>query len=278
MDREIVFTILALVLGGLAAQIAGWWRTTDDVVPGGRAYERQAWRRIWLTLMPVGLMLAVLIGWAVNEPADAEPVPLVLWTAALPFTIVGIRACVRAWRARLVVDERVVAGTTGWLRPRVILSASFREALDEAAFAAAEAHERAHVRHRDPLRLWLAQLATDLQWPWPAARARLATWIEAVELARDEDAREAGTEGADLAAAVLAAARLGSALTPNVPGMAVPGTALERRVRRLLEPLMPDTPLRVRGALAAFGVTAAAAGLAGAFFGERLVRALLGAS
>jgi hypothetical protein len=36
--------------------------------------------------------------------------------------------------------------------------------------------------HRDPLRIWLAQLATDLQGSSPGARERLSWWMAALGL------------------------------------------------------------------------------------------------
>jgi Zn-dependent protease with chaperone function len=66
---------------------------------------------------------------------------------------------------------RVVEGlpspalTAGWLKPRVYLSASLPEWLSPAELRAVIAHEAAHVRRRDPLRLSLLRfLACTLFW------------------------------------------------------------------------------------------------------------------
>ena len=80
------------------------------------------------------------------------------------------------------------AATVALLRPRVVVCETFGAQLDEHALAAALAHEQAHARHRDPLRIWLAQIVTDLQWPLSGARARFEQWLFALELARDEEA------------------------------------------------------------------------------------------
>lgn len=96
----------------------------------------------------------------------------------------------------------------GVLRPRILISPRLANALQDRELEAVVEHERAHARHRDPLRLWLAQLATDLQWPWPQARVRFRAWIHALELARDEEALARGVDGADLAAAILVSVRL----------------------------------------------------------------------
>jgi beta-lactamase regulating signal transducer with metallopeptidase domain len=77
------------------------------------------------------------------------------------------------------------------LRPWVLSSPYLAKTLDDRTIEAALEHERAHARHHDPLRIWLAQLATDLQWPWPQAHKRFQLWILALELARDEEAASA---------------------------------------------------------------------------------------
>ena len=94
----------------------------------------------------------------------------------------------------------------------------------------------------------MAQLITDLQWPWPEARRRLENWLEALEWLRDEEARRSGTDGSDLAAAVLASVRFLGALPARertlMPGTQLAharligdGESLQRRVERLLAPL-----------------------------------------
>jgi hypothetical protein len=77
----------------------------------------------------------------------------------------------------------------------VVVSPALAEVLDPAALRAVHEHESAHARHHDPLRIWLAELAADLQWPSPSARARLQSWPETLELARDDEARERGAQG-----------------------------------------------------------------------------------
>jgi Zn-dependent protease with chaperone function len=71
----------------------------------------------------------------------------------------------------------------------VVIAPELSSSLDDAELAAVLAHAAAHARHRDPLRLWLAQLVTDAQWPAVAASARFHRWRAAVEIARDAAAR-----------------------------------------------------------------------------------------
>src|SRR5262249_27136200 len=146
---------------------------------------------------------AALCGWALVEPEPAEPAPPVLFLAALPFALVFMRALWRALRSATTSYNCTAIATVGLLRPRIVVSPHLAEVLDASAMAAALAHEAAHVRYRDPLRLWLAQFGTDLLWPWPMAESRLRAWRQALELARDEEARLGGVTGPDLAAAIL---------------------------------------------------------------------------
>jgi hypothetical protein len=140
---------------------------------------------------------------------------------------------------------------------------------------AAFAHERVHVRHRDPLRVWLAQIATDLQWPSPTARRRFEHWLTSLELARDEEARLDGAPGEDLAAAVVAVARMPwRQLDAAIVGLTGAETSLASRVHRLLEPVPPDggrpsilLPLAVLAVLAASVVV-------GATYGDYVLRAM----
>jgi beta-lactamase regulating signal transducer with metallopeptidase domain len=181
------------------------------------------------------------------------------------------RACVALRRPR----EMPPLATVGLLRPRVVVAEDVRGTLDPAALGAALAHERVHVRHRDPLRIWLAQIATDLQWPSPWARRRFERWLGALELARDDEARLDGVSGEDLAAAVVAVARM----PRRAPGAALAGltgaeTSLASRVHRLLEPVLPDRgrpsivlPLVVLAVLVASGAI-------GALYGDYVLRAM----
>lgn len=177
--------------------------------------ERRAWRKIWAPLWPCLGVFAFLFGWAVHEPENgAQALPVLAFLLALPFALLAMRATLRAVRsaaaaAKLAANEPL-AVTVGLWRPRTLISPILRSALDAAAFTAVREHEAAHARHHDPLRVWLAQLVTDLQWPVPSARRRFSQWRVALELARDDEARARGVDGGDLAAGLLAVARLGS--------------------------------------------------------------------
>ena len=99
-----------------------------------------------------------------------------------------------------------------------------------------------------------------------------------VEFARDDEARQAGVEGADLAAAIIAAVRL-SDTNRLAPALVGDRADFETRIRRLLAPMPSDEALPssawrvvIAAAPALVGIT-----LAGARFGESLVRTVFSA-
>jgi len=154
--------------------------------------------------------------------------------------------------------------------------------LDDRAIEAAMAHERVHVRHRDPLRIWVAQLVTDLQWPWNSAQRRFTSWLEVLEYARDDEARAAGVDGADLAAALVGSLRFQSAKA-CIGGVGLIGQpeVVQARIARLLRPV-PDAELprdSSRIAIAALLVLTLVLALGlGVACGEHVIKPLLALS
>ena len=209
MSRDLVLVTLALGVCGPVTWLTGFLSRGSRSVAGRADDERRSWRHLWMPLAPAAVALAVLAGWSLQEPAETDELlrPIV-GVLVLPVVLVWLRAGWRSVRALVTPPGDVPAAVIGLFRPRILLSIPFRNAVDEAALAAALAHEQAHARHRDPLRIFLAQLATDLQWPARGARVRLESWLAALEIARDDEARRHGSDGRDLAAAILAAARL----------------------------------------------------------------------
>ena len=279
MERECFLSILVVLFGGTMILACCWWPALDASGASARHLERLRWRHIWLPLVPALIVTAWLCGWASAEP---DPTPkkasMFVILAGVPFALLFGRAAVRAvWS--LVRDEGdVVTATVGLLRPWILFSPYLAKTLEDRTIEAALEHERAHARHRDPLRIWLAQLATDLQWPWPQALERFGLWIVALELARDEEARASGVEGSDLATAILASARLGrQAILPANAALINDPSTFKERISRLLEPaqLEPSqTHTLMWTALVAIPVLLCAIGF-GSAFGERIVGTLL---
>jgi BlaR1 peptidase M56 len=278
MERELCLSILIVLIGGTALLSCGWWPAADVREISAGRLERIAWRRVWLPVAPAIVVAAWLCGWALVEPDPTpEGAPVLLILMSVPLAMLFARAFIRAgWS--LFGDRRDPGtATVGLLRPWILFSPHLAKGLDHRQIEAVLAHERAHARHRDPLRILLAQVATDLQWPWPQARVRMRRWLVALELARDEEARAVGVEGADLADAILATARFNRHLSLPAAALTGEASALKERIDRLLAPPSPTT-----GALANSGgalLTGAASLLVtavtlGAIFGEQVVQAL----
>ena len=278
MDREVVLLVLVLLVSGPLLFAGGVVRLTPPRARSAARLERLRWAQLWLTLTPVAVGVAAVGGWVLVEPEDSEAVPLALFAAAAPSLFIWLRAVARAVWALASVSEVKTAATVGILFPRVVITAGFGDRLDDAARAAAVAHELAHARHRDPLRLWLAQFAVDLSWPAHPAQSRLIAWRRSLELARDEEARRTGVEGEDLASAVMAALRISRGHPSTAAALTGEGTALRQRVRRLLRPLPPEEKqaLWVLPWLALAGLAATTAAVLGATYGEAVVRLVLG--
>jgi BlaR1 peptidase M56 len=122
----------------------------------------------------------------------------------------------------LVEDHRPHAFCAGYLRSRIYLSTGALERLSEAQaqLRAVVAHERHHMRRRDPVRILLARVLGDSLFFMPVLGRLAERYRGLSELAADEEAvRQAGA-GA-LASALLAFGERGH------PGVVV-GIARER--------------------------------------------------
>lgn len=153
MDRDLVLAGLLIISVGVTLFAAALWPRRITPKPSARAWECAMWRALWWPSVPVVGVISTLIGWAIVEPAVSdEPLPFSAVVMSAVFLGLWGRGLFRAARA-LRPRTSVVAGTVGLWRARVVLSDTLIARLDADALNAAQAHEMAHVRHRDPLRL-----------------------------------------------------------------------------------------------------------------------------
>lgn len=223
--------------------------------------------------------LVVLPAWLVHEPAatDETASPLLLLLAALsllPFVsgllsgvlmLLRTRERLAAWRRRAqgrrdaegscevleVSGADLALCVGGYFTPTIYASTDVVDALEPAEFDAVLAHETAHARARDPLRLlWMASCPDFLQ-AFGHDGAWRREFSRACEFAADASASRRGPDAAlDLAAGLLKVARL--RLFPASSAQALAGVAvssafasredIETRVRALLEdaPVEPE--------------------------------------
>jgi Zn-dependent protease with chaperone function len=275
MERESLLIVLTILFGGVALQLIGVGLATRARSKRRFEPERAAWFRLLRPLIAALLAAACLCGWALSQP---DPVPdrvgPLVFVICAPFGLIGLRALMRAAWSLAHTPKQLAIATVGLINPRVVIAPELARLLDDRAMQAALAHERAHARHLDPLRIWIAQFVTDLQWPWASAQRRFDTWLTVLEHARDDEARAAGADGADLAAALVASLRLHCQLDGGICAPLISDrSALEERVARLLQPLTPpndSTPTTLQLAVLLTLALMAAIAL-GALYGERLL-------
>lgn len=164
-------------------------------------------------------------------------------TPGEPIGLAATRVGLEPARVRIVHGLPNPAFTAGFWRPQVYVAASLPEVLDAPQLDSVLAHELAHVRRRDPLRLSLLRFLACTLFYIPALRRLADDLTDEAEIDADDDAASRGSPLA-LASAILTLAQWA------VPGRAM-GVAplaagsivgfhpyqrvdlLERRVRRL---------------------------------------------
>jgi beta-lactamase regulating signal transducer with metallopeptidase domain len=126
--------------------------------------------------------------------------------------------------------------TVGWLSPVLILPEGW-DRWSAAQLDAVLTHEHEHARRHDPLVQWLALLNRAMFWFHP-----LTWWLERrlallAEEACDEAVIRAGHSPQDYSDYLIGMARALMSRGPrlNVAGMAMPGTGLPDRIRRMFE-------------------------------------------
>ncbi len=111
---------------------------------------------------------------------------------------------------RIVLSpDSVMPSVRGVFRPRVWIPLSLFSALDDRHFKAVLAHEAAHVRRREPLRLWIQSVALAFFFFFPPLWLVLRRLHATAEVACDEATIAKGVEPRDLARALARTLRLG---------------------------------------------------------------------
>ena len=157
--------------------------------------------------------------------AARQPVPPAVLKAATGLGIAG--------RVDAVGTGEAFAVTYRLIRPRILVSTALAAELTPAEVAAVLAHEREHVRHRDPLRMLAVRLLAAFAWYAPAASWLASRAVLRRELAADRTSARGTGRG------VLAGALLKLASLPACPAAAAAGPApdapgsLEARVAQL---------------------------------------------
>lgn len=138
---------------------------------------------------------------------------------------------------RVTQNASVPAFTAGLWRPSIFLDESLIMKLPVAELAAVIAHEDAHRRRRDPLRLSIWRFLSCLLFFLPALRRLAEDMADEAEIAADDDAvARSRVHPLTLAAALISVASASSRRVSTLPGQVTAfhrDDILERRVRRL---------------------------------------------
>ena len=166
---------------------------------------------------------------------------------------------------RIIAGLPTPAFTAGWLRPRIYVASELATKLSADELAAVIAHEAAHVRRLDPLRLSLLRFFSQTLFYIPALTRLAEDIADEAEIAADDLAvASRAVRPTALASAIIALADWGVTGPPRTRhalGAAVgfqQPNLLERRVRRLIGQDVPVgshvTRRSVGGAVAALTV------------------------
>jgi beta-lactamase regulating signal transducer with metallopeptidase domain len=268
------FGLSSLLLSGLVALA---WRAGVKQIAATSAD--------FLTLRLLPVAGAVLLAFTVVLPAFLRHEPQRQSEAAGPLLVMlaafslvcathaiwrGWRACIAArallnhgraerrvvesgQEVRLVDVAEPLTAVIGVWHPRIITAESVRSTCSQDEFRQVIAHETAHIRARDNLKLLLLVAAPDAL-AWTALGATLRDhWRIAAE--READRRATGDDPEKrlaLASALIKVSRLVNCgdRTRLAPSMAVAVDDVAGRVRLLLKPAALDRPARILHALA----------------------------
>ena len=151
----------------------------------------------------------------------------VVWRAALA-------AGVDPARISVVTGLPSAAFTVGWWRPRVYIARETADGLTLEQLSAVVAHENAHLRRRDPLRLSLLRFVSCTLFWLPAFRRLAADISDEAEILAD-DAAAVTVQPLVLASAIVQVAKSVSRAPVSTAAVGFHSAALlDRRVRRLL--------------------------------------------
>lgn len=141
------------------------------------------------------------------------------------------------FRIKVINTQEPVAFTFGFLRPKIVLSTGLINILNEQELEAVIHHETAHQKYHDPTSVFTLRLLSEVFWYIPLLKWVNQNFRMMIELAADEHAVvSTGSEiGLGSALIKLVKTRLKGSHSPSFVYFS-DGTAVEYRIRQLLEP------------------------------------------
>ncbi|WP_187274087.1 M56 family metallopeptidase [Paenibacillus sp. N3.4] len=136
-----------------------------------------------------------------------------------------------------------IALTLGIIRPRIILSTALLELLEEDELQAVLEHERFHLKHRDPLAIFLLSMLAISMWYIPLYRWVLDKYKIIIEIMADQFALSRIHHVTDLGGALIKMLKQGQAPHTSVSYASFAETSINVRILHILE---PQTKLSLR--------------------------------
>lgn len=142
-----------------------------------------------------------------------------------------------AERELTVIREAApVAMTVGFVRPRIVLSTGLLRMLEPAELAAVVAHERHHLRRRDPLALFALSTIRAALWYVPLIGWAADKYRTTVEVLADRHAIAASGSAKDLGSALLKLLKQSGTFEMPAASASFADASVNVRIRLLLDP------------------------------------------
>ncbi|NEW07521.1 M56 family metallopeptidase [Paenibacillus sp. SYP-B3998] len=136
----------------------------------------------------------------------------------------------------VIQNNAPVALTLGVIRPRVVVSTGLLQMLDHRELEAVMEHEKFHVKHRDPLAIFLLSMLSVAMWYFPLFRWVLDKYKIIIEIMADQFALSKRCTTAELGSALLKMLKFGKAPHPSVSYASFAETSINLRIIHILEP------------------------------------------
>lgn len=136
----------------------------------------------------------------------------------------------------VIRDAAPVAMTVGLMRTRIVLSTGLLRLLEPGEAAAVIAHERHHLRRRDPLVLFALALIRRALWYVPLLRWAEGKYRTAIEVMADRHAIVSAGHAGDLSGALLKLLRSGKPAAMPAASASIADATVNERIRLLLDP------------------------------------------
>jgi Zn-dependent protease with chaperone function len=256
-------SVFVLLYCGLSAMVCLSWRRLYRSIRHHRMHRIADWL-FALRMLPLGASVVITLACTVPSFLMFEPrvieepvrdLPLALGLVGTALVILGVTKAIVAlfrtsrtishWtneaelldlvnavpvlRIRPAVPAMTAAGI---LKQRILLSRSAEFLLSPRELQSAFNHELAHVRRRDNLKKLLLRFVA-----FPGMGSLEMVWLEATEMAADDEAVSNAVEALDLAAALIKLSRFASAQRAadlTVTLVYSPVSTVNARVERLI--------------------------------------------